>query len=152
MSKISKRVILSSLVGAVAVGGVAIGGIAWATPPTEPTVENTSARFVAPSDGADGRFTFTADVADDSGVKSLKVLAWPNDTDLKPTAKEMAHAERATCESTDDEKSTCVYTLRVSEREAEEMERGEWTVSALLTTQDGDRKFVPQAASVTLDF
>ena len=152
MFKLSQRVVLSSVAGAVAVGVVTVGGIASATASSEPTLERSSARFVAPSDGAKGSLTFTTEAADDSGVKSLKVLAWPNDSELEPTAEELERAERATCESTGDETSKCTYTLPLSESEAEGMERGEWTVSALLTSEDGEKKFVPEAASFTADF
>ncbi|WP_381794720.1 DUF5707 domain-containing protein [Streptomyces niveus] len=152
MSRISKRVVLTSLVGAAAVGGIAVAGIASATAPSGPTVDNASARFVAPSGGTEGAFTFATDVADDSGIKNLKVLAWPDDTGLKPKAKEMEHVDDATCKRVDDEKSTCTYTLRVTEQEAAGIERGDWTVSVLLTTRDGEKKFVPEAATVTLDF
>lgn len=152
MSRISKRVALTSLVGAVAVGAVAVAGIASATAPTKPVVDNASARFVVAPGGDEGVFTFAADVADDSGVKNLKVLAWPNASGLDPTAEEMEYAEKADCRRVDDEKSTCAYTLRVTERELAETGKGEWTVAALLTGRDGGKKFVPEATSVTLDF
>ncbi|WP_242572672.1 DUF5707 domain-containing protein [Streptomyces sp. NP-1717] len=152
MSRISKRVALTSLVGAVAAGAVAVAGIASATAPAKPVVDNASARFVVAPGGGEGVFTFAADVADDSGVKNLKVLAWPNASGLDPTAEEMEYAEKADCERVDDEKSTCAYSLRVTERELAETGKGEWTVAALLTGRDGGKKFVPEAATVTLDF
>ncbi|MEV8284490.1 DUF5707 domain-containing protein [Streptomyces niveus] len=152
MSKMSKRVVLTSLVGAAAVAGVAVAGIASATAPSAPTVDNASARFLPPSADTGGTFAFAADVADDSGVKNLKVLAWPNSSDLKPTAEEMEHAENAACERVDDEKSTCAYTLPVSGQEAEGMRKGDWTISVLLTARDGEKKFVPEATTINIDF
>lgn len=152
MSRISKRVALSSAAAVVAVGSLAFGSFASATTPSEPTLKGSSAAFTAPSDDAKGALTFTTDAADDSGIKSLKVLAWPAATGLQPTAGEMAHAEEADCDSGEDEKSQCTYTVPVGEQEAEDMERGEWTISALLTTNDGEKKFVPEAASVNVDF
>ncbi|MET9555744.1 DUF5707 domain-containing protein [Streptomyces sp. NPDC006645] len=152
MSRISKRTALTSLAGAAAVGGLAVAGIASASTPTAPTVDNASARFLAPSETTEGAFAFAADVADDSGAKSLKVLAWPNASDLKPTAEEMESAENAVCERVDDEKSTCTYTLRLTEEEAEGTYTGDWTISALLTTRDGETKFVPVATTINIDF
>ncbi|MFE4370048.1 DUF5707 domain-containing protein, partial [Streptomyces sp. NPDC056835] len=80
----SKRVIVPSLIGAVALGGIATAG-----PSAKPTVENGAARYLAPTTGAAGSVTFTAMVTDDSGIRSLKVLAWPKSSDLKPTAQDM---------------------------------------------------------------
>ncbi|WP_329147464.1 DUF5707 domain-containing protein [Streptomyces niveus] len=152
MSRMSKRVVLTSLVGTAAVAGIAVAGIASATAPSAPTVDNASARFLPPSADTGGTFAFAADVADDSGVKSLKVLAWPNSSDLKPTAEEMEHAENAVCERVDDEKSTCAYTLRISGQEARGMRKGDWTISVLLTARDGEKKFVPEATTINIDF
>ncbi|MFJ1745396.1 DUF5707 domain-containing protein [Streptomyces sp. NPDC088116] len=143
----SKRIVVSSLVGAVAVGGIAIGGIASAATPAEPTVENGSARYVAPTATADGSVTFTAKVTDDSGVRSLKVLAWPKSSDLKPTAEDMAHVESATCEKSTAETSRCTYTLAVGREEAADLPEGAWHISALATAEDGDTLFVPEAAA-----
>lgn len=151
MSRVSMRVVLVSLGGTAAIGGVAVAGMAFAGAPSRPVVDNASARFVAPSKDAEGAFTFAADVADDSGVKSLKVLAWPNASGLKVTAGEMERVESADCRRVDDERSTCTYTLRVTEREMAGLERGEWTTSVLLTARDGEKRFVPGAATVTLD-
>ncbi|MFJ5221681.1 DUF5707 domain-containing protein [Streptomyces sp. NPDC088400] len=142
----SKRVVVSSLVGAVALGGIAIGGIASASTPAKPTVENSSARYVAPTADAKGSVTFTVKVTDDSGVRSLKVLAWPKGSDLKPTAEEMAEVESATCEKSSAETSECTYTLAVSGEEAAELPQGVWHISALATAKDGDTTFVPEAA------
>ncbi|MFC9604965.1 DUF5707 domain-containing protein [Streptomyces niveus] len=152
MSRISVRAVLVSLGGAAVIGGVAVAGMASATAPSQPAVDNASARFVAPTGDTRGAFSFAADVADDSGVKNLKVLAWPKASGLDVTAKEMEHVEDAVCERVDDDRSTCTYTLRITEREAAELEKGEWTVSALLTARDGGTKFVPEAATVTVDF
>ncbi|WP_329035289.1 DUF5707 domain-containing protein [Streptomyces sp. NBC_01725] len=153
MSRISVRAVLVSLGGAAVIGGVAVAGMASATAPAQPAVDSASARFVAPSGDTRGAFTFAADVADDSGIEKLTVLAWPKASGLDVTAEEMERVEEdAVCERVDEEKSTCAYTLRITEREAAEMERGEWTVSALLTARDGGKRFVPEAATVTLDF
>ncbi|MER8068993.1 DUF5707 domain-containing protein [Streptomyces sp. NPDC094034] len=138
----SKRIIVPSLIGAVALGGITIGGIASASPAVKPTVENGAARYVAPTADAAGSVTFTAKVTDDSGIRSLKVLAWPKSSDLKPTAEEMTDVESATCK-----KDLCAYTLKVTREEAASLPEGVWHVSALATANDGDTIFVPEAAT-----
>ncbi|MEV4976764.1 DUF5707 domain-containing protein [Streptomyces scopuliridis] len=135
----SKRIVIPSLIGAVALGGIAIGGMASAAP-AKPTLENGSARYAA------GSLTFTAKVTDDSGVQGLKVLAWPKSSGLKPTAEEMAHVESATCKKSTAETSVCTYTLKVTQEEAADLPKGTWYVSALATAKDGDKTFVPEAA------
>ncbi|MFG3257151.1 DUF5707 domain-containing protein [Streptomyces sp. NPDC048172] len=153
MPKISRRVGLVSLLGAVALAGITIALASTNASPSssEPTVEDASAHFVAPSNGIDGAFTFTANTADDSGVRHLKVLAWP-EAGKKPTARDLAHADRARCKKIGQEKARCTYTLRVNEQEADGLTRGRWIISTLLTGRDGDTRFVPRAATVTLDF
>ncbi|WP_329072005.1 DUF5707 domain-containing protein [Streptomyces sp. NBC_01429] len=145
----SKRIVVSSLIGAVALGGIAAGSMVWASTPSNPTVENSSARYVAPMAGTAGSLTFAAEVTDGSGIRDLKVLAWPKSSDLKPTAEELAHAEPATCRKTGTETSACTYTLPVSEDEAADMPEGLWYVSVLATANDGDTKFEPEAATFT---
>ncbi len=142
----SKRILFFSLIGAVALGGVTAGGLALASTPTKPTLENESATYVAPSAGSAGSFTFTADVSDDSGVRGLKVLAWPASSKLNPTEAELRPAESAMCRRTSDETSRCTYTLKATQREAAELTKGTWYVSALATARDGDTTFVPRAA------
>ncbi|WP_405870885.1 DUF5707 domain-containing protein [Streptomyces sp. NBC_00005] len=146
----SKRILVSSIVGAVALGSVAAGGFALASAATSPTLENGSARYVAPSDGGAGSFTYTVDVRDDSGVRDLKVLAWPASSKLDPTEAEMRHVESATCRSSSDETARCTYTLKVTKRQAADMAQGTWYVSALATAQDGDKAFVSRAATFTV--
>ncbi|ULR52242.1 DUF5707 domain-containing protein [Streptomyces deccanensis] len=144
----SKRIVVSSLIGAVALGGVAVGGLALASTPTEPTLEHGSARYTAPSDSSAGSLTYTVDVNDDSGIRGLKVLAWPASSKLDPTAAELRSAdERATCRSTSEETSRCTYTLKVTKREAADLAKGTWYVSALATAEDGGTTFVPRAAT-----
>lgn len=148
MSKTSKRVLFSSLIGAVAIGGVAAGGLALAASgPTEPTLANGSARYAAPSDGSAGSLTYTVDVSDDSGIRGLKVLAWPASSKLDPTEAELRSVESAKCRSTSDETSRCTYTLKVTERDAADLAKGTWYVSALATAEDGDTTFVPRATT-----
>ncbi|MFE4367107.1 DUF5707 domain-containing protein, partial [Streptomyces sp. NPDC056835] len=116
-----------------------------AGPSAKPTVENGAARYLAPTTGAAGSVTFTAKVTDDSGIRSLKVLAWPKSSDLKPTAQDMESVESATCE-----KSLCTYTLKVTQKDAADLPEGTWYVSALATAKDGDKTFVPEAATFSV--
>ncbi|MGW0845898.1 DUF5707 domain-containing protein [Streptomyces sp. NPDC002787] len=143
----SKRMIVSSVVGVLTLGGVAAGGLALASAATKLTVENGSAHFVAPTDGKAGSLTFTADVSDDSGIKGVKVLAWPASSKLDPTEAEMAHVDSAECRTTSDKTSRCTYTLKVTKAEAADLAKGTWHVSALATAEDGDTEFVSPAAS-----
>ncbi|MEV0223113.1 DUF5707 domain-containing protein [Streptomyces sp. NPDC050704] len=147
----SKRILFSSLIGAVALGGVAAGGLALASASTEPTLERGSARYAAPSGGGAGSFTYTVDVRDDSGIRGLKALAWPASSKLDPTEAELrSTAESAKCRSTSDETARCTYTLKVTKGEAAELAEGTWYVSALATAEDGDTTFVPRAATFDL--
>ncbi|WAU82687.1 DUF5707 domain-containing protein [Streptomyces sp. Qhu-G9] len=143
----SKRILLSSLIGAVALGGVAAGGLALASAPTEPTLEHSSARYTAPSDGSAGSLVYTVDVSDDSGIRGLKVVVWPASSKLDPTEAELRAVESAKCRSTSDETTRCTYTLKVTKREAADLAKGTWYVSALATAKDGDTTSVPRAAT-----
>ncbi|WP_371547806.1 DUF5707 domain-containing protein [Streptomyces sp. NBC_00554] len=144
MSKpMSKRIVVSSLVGIAVIGGITAGGlaIASASAATKPTLENSSARYVAPSGSKAGSLTFTTDVSDDSGIKGLKVIPWPAGSALGLTEADLQHGESAKCKSTSDETSRCTYTLKVTEKEAAELDQGTWYISALATAKDGDTKF-----------
>ncbi|MER6135664.1 DUF5707 domain-containing protein [Streptomyces sp. NPDC001815] len=143
----SKRILLSSLIGAVALGGVAAGGLALASAPTEPTLEHSSARYTAPSDGSAGSLVYTVDVSDDSGIRGLKAVVWPASSKLDPTEAQLREVESAKCRSTSDETSRCTYTLKVTKREAADLAKGTWYVSALATAKDGDTTSVPRAAT-----
>lgn len=149
----SKRIVVSSLVGVLAVGGITAGGLAVASATTksptktETPLENTSVRYVAPSGSRAGSLTFTADVSDDSGVKGLKVLVWPASSKLDPTEAELPHVDSATCESTTDETSRCTYSLKVTKDDVADMDKGTWYVSALATAKDGGTAFAPRVAT-----
>lgn len=146
----SKRLLVPSVIGAVAVGALAAGGYAMASATTAPSVENGSARYAAPSPRGAGALTYTADVSDDSGVRSFKVLAWPTSSKLDPTEAEMRSVDAATCRSTSDTTSRCTYTLKVTQQDAAGLAEGAWDVSVLATAKDGDTKFVSRAATFTV--
>ncbi|MFD7716548.1 DUF5707 domain-containing protein [Streptomyces sp. NPDC059814] len=143
----SKRIVFSSLIGAVALCGAAAGGLALASTPTEPTLEHGSARYTAPSGDSAGSFTYTVDVSDDSGIRGLKVVVWPASSKLDPTEAELRSVESATCRSTSDETSRCTYTPKITKREAADLDKGTWYVSALATAKDGGTAFAPRATT-----
>ncbi|WNI23532.1 DUF5707 domain-containing protein [Streptomyces sp. ITFR-16] len=142
----SKRILSSSLVAAVALGAAAYGSLALASTPTEPTLEHGSARYTAPSGSSAGSFTYTVDVSDDSGIRSLKVLPWPASSHLDPTEAELGRVEEAKCRSTSDGAARCTYTMKVTKREAD-LNKGTWHLSALATAKDGGTTFVPRATT-----
>ena len=145
----SKRALLLSLAGVAAVGGVVAGGLAAsaASAPEKPTFTNGSAHYVAPTASGTGSFTYTVDVSDDSGIRGLKVLAWPASSKLNPTATDLRDVESATCKSTSDDTSRCTYKLKITKKEAADAAKGTWYVSALATAKDGDTTFVSKAAT-----
>ncbi|WP_406090942.1 DUF5707 domain-containing protein [Streptomyces sp. NBC_01013] len=146
----SKRILVPSVIGAIALGALAAGGYAVASAPAGPSVEHGSARYAAPSPRTAGALTYTADVTDDSGVRSLKVLAWPRSSKLDPTEAEMRFVEAAVCRSTSDTTSRCTYTLKVTQQEAAGLAEGAWDVSVLATAKDGGTTFVPRAATFAI--
>ena len=145
----SKRALLFSLAGVAAVGGVVAGGLAAsaASAPEKPALENGSARYTAPSASGAGSFTYTVDVSDDSGIRGLKVVAWPASSKLNPTEADLRSVESATCRSTSDGTSRCTYTFKVTKKEAADAAKGTWYVSALATAKDGDTTSVSKAAT-----
>ncbi|MCW8100708.1 DUF5707 domain-containing protein [Streptomyces tauricus] len=143
----SKRILVSSLIGVAVVGGIAVGGFAMASSSSEPALSDSSARYKAPAGGGAGSLTFTTDVRDDSGVKGLKVIAWPASSKLDPSEEELRSVDAAECRRVSDETSRCTYTLKVTEKEEAELDRGTWHISALATAEDGGTAFVPRAAA-----
>ncbi|MER8058132.1 MULTISPECIES: DUF5707 domain-containing protein [unclassified Streptomyces] len=145
----SKRLVVSSLVGAAAVASaVAFATSADAAAPAEPTISKAAARYTTSTAGAS--LTFTATVADSSGVKSLKVLAWPASSGLAPTADEMKAVEGAKCKATSTTTSVCTYTAKSSARESAALPEGTWYVSVLATAKDHGTTFEPKATTFTL--
>lgn len=146
----SKRIVATSLVGAVAVtaGTIALVTSADAAAPTKPAITKGAAHYVASTDGAS--LLFTATVADNSGVKNLRVLAWPASSGLAPTADEMKAVESATCKTTSSTISVCTYLVKDSVSQAAALPEGTWYVSALATAKDHDTTFAPKAAAFTV--
>ena len=147
----SKRALLLSLASVAAVGGVVAGGLAAsaASAPEKPTLSNGSAHYTAPSASGAGSFTYTVDVSDNSGIKGLKVVAWPAKGKTVPVEADMPFVESATCKATSDDTSRCTYKIKVTKKEAAEAVKGTWNVSTLATAKDGDTTFVSKA--ITFD-
>lgn len=146
----TKRTLLFSLAGVAAVGGVVAGGLAASAAsaaPEKPTLEHGSAHYTAPSATGAGSFTYTVDVSDDSGVRGLKVIAWPASSKLKPTEADLRFVDSATCEKSSDTTSRCTYTFKVTKKEAADAAKGTWNVSTLATAKDGDTTFTPKATT-----
>ncbi|MFC8366895.1 MULTISPECIES: DUF5707 domain-containing protein [unclassified Streptomyces] len=143
----SKRVLVPSVIGLVTLGALGAGGYAMASTVTEPTVENGSAGYVAPSQKSEGKLSFAADVSDDSGVREVRVVAWPASSELDPTEAELRYVDKAECRGTSDGTSRCTYTLKVTQRDAADLAEGTWYVSVLATAKDGGTTFVPRAAT-----
>ncbi|MER5946273.1 DUF5707 domain-containing protein [Streptomyces sp. NPDC001904] len=135
----SRRIALSAVAGAVVLAGAGAFALAYAGDGA-PALAHSTARYTAPKDGRDGSFTFSTEVTAPSGLKSLKVLAWPEKSGLAaepPTAAEMARAESARCRPSGGDTERCTYTVRVTAADAASFPRGSWHVAALATDTDG---------------
>lgn len=146
----TKRTLLFSLAGVAAIGGVVAGGLAASAAsaaPEKPALENGSAHYTAPSASGAGSFTYTVDVTDDSGIRGLKVVAWPASSKLNPTKADLRYVDSATCKSTSGDTSRCTYTFKVTKKEAADAAKGTWNVSTLATAKDGGTTFVSKAAT-----
>ncbi|MEV0741111.1 DUF5707 domain-containing protein [Streptomyces sp. NPDC050549] len=113
--------------------------------PTEPTLTNGSAHYTAPTASAAGSFTYTVDVTDDSGIRGLKVIAWPASSKLNPTKADFRYVDSAKCKSTLADTSRCIYTFKVTKKEVDDAAKGTWNVSTLATAKDGGTAFVSKA-------
>jgi hypothetical protein len=148
----SRRIILGSAAALVVLGGAGAFALAHAGE-QPPALENGTARYTAPAGDREGSFTFTADVTAASGVKSLKVLAWPADGPFAKkglTEKELSTAESATCKPAGEDTARCTYQVTVTADEAAESEDGRWHVATLATAENGDSAFDDKTATFTV--
>ncbi|MDR6975665.1 hypothetical protein J2X68_002349 [Streptomyces sp. 3330] len=148
----SRRIALSVAAGVVVLGGAGAFALAHAGEQS-PGLAGSTARYAAPEGGRDGSLTFVTDVTASGGVKSVKVLAWPQNSALaekKPTAGEMAAAEQAVCEPSGEDAARCTYTVPVTGADAEASPRGVWHVAVLATAKDGTTTLDTQAADFTV--
>lgn len=148
----SRRITLSVIAGALVLSGAGAFALAHAGDQA-PSLAHSTARYVAPDSGERGSFTFTTEVAAASGVRNLKVLAWPENSALstqQPTAKEMAQAESARCQSAGGDNMRCEYTVAVTDAEAASSPRGTWHVAVLATAEDGTTTLDTKAVDFTV--
>ncbi|MGA5767749.1 DUF5707 domain-containing protein [Streptomyces pseudogriseolus] len=150
----SPRVTLSVAAGALVLAAGA-GAFALAHADEQPpALGDSAARYTAPRADRDGSLTFTTDVTASSGVKSVKVLAWPENSSFaeqKPTAKDMAAAESATCEPTGDDSARCTYTVPVTATDADASPNGRWHIAVLATEDDGSSTLAEEASGFTVE-
>ncbi|MGY6019062.1 DUF5707 domain-containing protein [Streptomyces spinosirectus] len=138
-----RRVVLSVAAGVVVLGGAGAFAIAQAGE-QPPVLLHSKAHYTAPTGDRGGSFTFTTGVTASSGVKSLKVLAWPADSQLgkkEPTAKEMAEVDSATCRPAADGTARCTYATPVTRADAATFPHGTWHIAVLATAKDGTTTF-----------
>ncbi|MEU1513069.1 DUF5707 domain-containing protein [Streptomyces sp. NPDC005811] len=148
----SRRIALSVVAGAVVLAGAGAFALAHAADPA-PALTHSTARYTAPDGARDGSFTFSTQVEASSGVKSLKVLAWPEKSGLakkQPTAGEMRQAESARCTPAGADTVRCVYTVTVPAADAASFPRGSWHVAALATADDGTTTLDTEAVDFTV--
>ncbi|MEU2619794.1 DUF5707 domain-containing protein [Streptomyces sp. NPDC007157] len=135
----SRRIALSIAAGVVVLGGAGAFALAYAGD-QPPAFAHSTARYTAPDGGRDGSVTFSTEVTASSGVKSLKVLAWPEKSRFAkepPTAKDMAEVESATCAPAKADTARCVYRAAVSAADAASAPHGTWHFAVLATAEDG---------------
>ncbi|MFE3168367.1 DUF5707 domain-containing protein [Streptomyces sp. NPDC059224] len=135
----SRRIALSIAAGVVVLGGAGAFALAYAGD-QPPAFAHSTARYTAAGSGRAGSFAFSTEVTASSGVKSLKVLAWPERSEFakKPlTAKDMAGVEPATCAPAEGDTTRCVYKSVVTAADAASSAHGTWHVAVLATAKDG---------------
>jgi hypothetical protein len=149
----SRRTALSVAAGVVVLGGA--GALTLAHAGDQPLkLAHSTARYTAPAGDRDGSLTFATDVTPaSSGVKSVKVLAWPQDSSFAEdelTAKDMADAESAVCKPSGKDTVHCAYRVKVTASDAKSSPRGTWHVAVLATAKDGTTTLDGKAADFTV--
>ncbi|MFJ8108926.1 DUF5707 domain-containing protein [Streptomyces sp. NPDC096132] len=148
----SRRIVLSAAAGAVVLAGAGAFALAHAGDQA-PALADSTARYTAPEGARDGSFGFSTEVTASSGVKSVKVLAWPEKSGLatkQPTAEEMTAAESARCKPAGADAARCVYTVAVTSADAASSPRGSWHVAVLATAEDGTTTLNTKAVDFTV--
>ncbi|WP_333737188.1 DUF5707 domain-containing protein [Streptomyces sp. IBSBF 2806] len=148
----SRRIALSAAAGVVVLGGAGAFALAHAGEQS-PTLAHSTARYAAPDGDRAGSLTFVTDVTASSGVKSVKVLAWPENSSFAGkglTAEDMADVEAAVCRPSGTHTVRCTYTVPVTRAYANASPRGAWHVSVLATAQDGTTTLDTEAAGFTV--
>ncbi|TQJ92571.1 DUF5707 domain-containing protein [Streptomyces sp. SLBN-31] len=148
----SRRIVISAAAGAVVLAGAGAFAFAYAGNQA-PVLTHSTVRYTAPGADRAGSLTFTTDVTAPSGVKRVKVLAWPTTSSLAkkaPTAKEMAQAESALCTPSGGHTARCTYRVTVSRADADTTPRGQWYVAVLATAKDSRTTLDTKAANFTV--
>ncbi|SEF05621.1 DUF5707 domain-containing protein [Streptomyces sp. Ag109_O5-10] len=150
----SRRIALSVVAGVVVLAGAGAFALAYADDQDPaPALSHGTVRYTAPEAGHPGSLSFTTEVTAPSGVKSLKVLAWPEKSEFadRPlTAKDMAEVESATCTPAGGHTVRCVYREAVSAADAASSAHGTWHIAVLATAEDGHTTLDTEAADFTL--
>ncbi|MGY4927447.1 DUF5707 domain-containing protein [Streptomyces sp. 900105755] len=150
----SRRTALSVIAGVVVLGGAGAFALAYAgDQDPAPALSHSAVRYTAPGTGHKGSLSFTTEVTAPSGVKSLKVLAWPERSEFagKPlTAKDMASVESATCTPAGGHTVRCVYGEAVSAADVASSAHGTWHIAVLATAKDGYTTLDTEAADFTV--
>ncbi|MFE3248380.1 DUF5707 domain-containing protein [Streptomyces sp. NPDC059209] len=144
----SRRAVVLSVTAVAVLGGAGTFALAYAGEQS-PVLERSAARYTAPDGGRDGSLVFTADATASSGVRDVKVLAWPADSSFagkELTEKDMAGAEAATCEPSGEDTVRCTYTAAVTGADAAESPGGPWHVAVLVRAGDGSTTLDTKAA------
>ncbi|MET8080436.1 DUF5707 domain-containing protein [Streptomyces sp. NPDC005303] len=149
----SRRIVLSGVAGVVVLAGAGAFALAYAGDQA-PALAHSTARYTAPAAGRDGSLAFSTDVTVSSGVKSVKVVAWPANSSFAKkglTAKEMAATvESADCTPSGGDSERCTYKVPVTRADAEGSPKGLWHVAVLVTAKDGDTTLDTKAADFTV--
>ncbi|MEU1191267.1 DUF5707 domain-containing protein [Streptomyces sp. NPDC005859] len=148
----SRRIAVSVTAGVVVLAGAGAFALAYAGD-QPPALAHSTARYTAPAGDSDGSLTFTTDVTASPGVKSVKVLAWPENSSLakqKLTTKDMTAAEAATCKPSGKDTVQCTYTTTVTSDEAAASPHGAWHIAVLAEAKDGTTTLDNKAADFTV--
>ncbi|TXS44098.1 DUF5707 domain-containing protein [Streptomyces sp. OR43] len=148
----SRRIVLSVVAGVVVLGGSGALALAHAGE-QPPSVAHSAARYAAPEGDRSGSLIFTTDVTASSGVRNVKVLAWPANSPFTKeglTAKDMAAVESAVCKASGEDTVRCTYKATVTRADTEASPRGVWHVAVLATSEDGETTLVAKAADFTV--
>ncbi|MFJ1969172.1 DUF5707 domain-containing protein [Streptomyces sp. NPDC087903] len=148
----SRRIAVSVAAGVVVLAGAGAFALAYAGD-QPPALTHSTARYTAPAGTGDGSLSFTTDVTASSGVKSVKVLAWPANSSLAKkelTAKEMTAAEAATCKPSGKDTVHCTYTTTVAPTEAKTSPHGAWHIAVLAEAKNGTTTLDTKAAGFTV--
>ncbi|MGW6921712.1 DUF5707 domain-containing protein [Streptomyces sp. NPDC054950] len=147
-----RRIALSVAAGVVVLGTAGAFALAHAGE-QPPALADSTARYTAPDGDRDGSLSFRTDVTASSGVKSVKVLAWPESSSFAEkqlTTKDMAAAEPAVCEPSGQDTVRCTYTAEITASDAESAPRGLWHIAVLATAQDGTTTLNTEASDFTV--